>query len=648
MTTTALVRRITLISLLLWTLTGLASHPLPFDLQLVSPELLPTNQATWFSLQKWDSLPPSPFNWCIGMDNIFYYQSASLGTNKVVIDDTAVDYGSSLSSSSMMSANTTSPPPPPGGGGGGTNTNIYPKTYFPGFGSNDIWLEIEKTNSPGNVDISLHNPKAGLFWQLLTKTNIVDPKSWDFGEVLFADGSTNILNYTRITAVSPPMKFLKAVGGRYEVMLIKLTDPAVEPLPSLGIPGTNASFQISAEEALTNNITVYYSMSGSATPGIDYSNYPGTFGATLGAVVLTPSAPSATVQVQPLADGKVDFDELADFTLVSSNGYVVDPNFFSAEIIIKDNFGPTNIFQIVATNLPNPVGIEYSASNHSFILPINFQNNDPTFGKLSTNATLSTWSGIGGIDLGFEVRIATAPTTTNGLTASDLLFGNGNPGGVGWLSADGARSNLNWITISGETNLIESIYVDQTGIWSNDVLVVSGQDRMFDSITTLNIWRVHLRTNFQCVATIPTLHLEGLVTLPNDTRYGPWAGKLLTADENLHAVYAVDPSGSVSNYFLNIDADQIRVIPPTNDLYCVQFRGGDSRVLKVPRSYFADSVSDLLFEQAGETGTDPLLRTVHWDGSRFVTHQIDLWDYFPNDGFFEKVTFAPVSMPALQ
>ena len=655
MTTKTLLRA--LVGLLFTALIGMASQPLPPDLQLVSPLDLPTNQGTYFSLQNWDVLPPVPYNWCVGLDNIFYYRSASFGTNKVIIDDTAIS--PTLSSSSTMTTDTTSPPPPPGGGGGGTDTNTYPKTYFPGFTTNDIWLEISSPitgNIPTTVQLKLHNPKSGLNWQLISKTNIAEVKPWDFGPpIQFSDGTINPLTYSWTNIGQSAMAFFKAVGAVHTVTLNPVDGPvAWEPIPSLGIPGTNASFLISIGEPAESNLNlrVYYSMTGSAAPGIDYSNFPGTMSGSLGSVVLTASQPSATVQVQPLSDGKVDFDETAIFTLVLSNGYVVSPDINSDAITIRDNFGPTNIFQIVATNLPSPVGIEYNASNHSFILPINYNSNDPTFGRVnSTNAAFSTWSGIGGIDLGFEVRITSVPTTTNGLTANDLLFGNGNPGGIGWLSADGSRSNLNWATISGETNKAQTIYVDQTGIWSNDVLVVCGGDNAIDNFGSgpLNIWRVHLRTNFTLVTSIATPHLEGLLTLPVNPSFGPWSGKLLTADEFSHVIFAVDFAGGVSNYFLNIDIDEFRVVT-TSDLYCVQFEpNGLANLLKVPASYFRDSQGDILAEQAGEIGSDdPVLFIVHWNGTKFETHGLDLRDYFQDSSWFEKATYAPVSMPSVR
>ena len=38
--------------------------------------------------------------------------------------------------------------------------------------------------------------------------------------------------------------------------------------------------------------------------------------------------------------------------------------------------------------------------------------------------------------------------------------------------------------------------------------------------------------------------------------------------------------------------------------------------------------------------------TLPWNGCSFITHDISLNDFFP-DGFFEKVTFAPITLPAM-
>jgi len=616
-----------------------ATTSLPGDLQFVAPASLPTH-ATWFSLQGWGKYPPSPVNWCAGRTDVVYYHSPSYSSNNIVIDDTSVDYLQEVSTTPQLATATL-------GGGGAMFGPLV------SYSSNDFWLQpIPDTNHVDQVSIIAHGVTNGLwqlnqstqgFCQLLTKTNL-DHSPWSLGPILFDDGTAKDLVFSDVVQ-APPETFFRGVVGTNVASIVPLSTLAIEPDAS-GNGAQNASFQIFLQSQNIQDVTVVYQMSGTANPGVDYSNFPGTLSGALSTVTVPAFQQSVVVNVQPLHDPKIDFDEPAIFTLVVTNGILVDPTAPSATLTISDNFGLTNIFDIVATNIPNPVGIDYNSANQSLILPINYVNNDPNFGILHTNGALTNWSGLRAINPGREPRIFTVKTTSNGLTAGDLLFGNGEPGGIGWLSANGAVSNLNWITITNEPNLIEGIYIDQTGIWSNDVLAVSGSDDSL-SETNLNVWRIHTRTNApQLAASIPTSHLEGLLTLSNDTRYGPWAGKLLTADENEHSVLAVDIHGAFTTHFLSINADTIRLIPTNQDLYCIDFRPTDpdhSQVIRLSRNYFAPFTGDILMVQAGEVPPDfPALVIVHWNGAWFETHTISLNDYFPAPDFFEKAAFAPM------
>lgn len=618
-------------------------QPLPTDLKFVSPGALPKH-ASWFSIKRWpQGYPPEPYNWCAGRTDVFYYHSASYSADNIFIDDSTVDYSEETSTPAMATAGFSS------------------ATFGPlvSYNSNQFWLlpQMDKT-TPNQVDVftfgvsnalvqstGISNGVTGLC-QLLTNAVLsASDTPWVPGPIMTYDGSTNILVFP-IPDGFPADTFFRGIVGTNSAYISPQVATAIEPDGS-GSGAQAGSFVIYLTSPNYTDVTVYYTMTGTAQPGIDYTNSPGSRNGNIGSVVVPSGSPAATVTVQPLHDPNLDFDEPAIFTLIPSNSILVKPGYPPFTVTIQDNFGSTNIFEVVSTNLPSPVGIDYDPANQSLILPINYLDNNPAFGIVHTNGILTNWSGIGPLNQGNEVRIFTAKTTTNGLGAGDLLFGNGNPGGIGWLSADGTTSNLNWITIAAEPNLIESIYVDQTGIWSNDVLAVSGTDEP-EGVTGLDVWKIHMRTNIQLIATIPTQHLEGLLTLTNSSRYGPWAGKLLTADEREHAVYAVDFYGSVTPYFLGIDGDAVHLIQTNQDLYCVQFNSADSSILKLSRNYLKNWVDDVLIEQSGETPADPELFIVHWNGKNFETHGIDLYNFFPPTTFFEKCSFAPVSMPPVQ
>jgi hypothetical protein len=319
-------------------------------------------------------------------------------------------------------------------------------------------------------------------------------------------------------------------------------------------------------------------------------------------------------------------------------------NFFRAE-------SRTNIFITVDTNLPSPVGIDYLPHNQSLVFAANFNNaNTPAFGILDSNANYANWSGIGGLENPLEMRIATVKTTTNGFNAGDLFFSSsGYPVGtqatIGWLSADATTSNLNWAVLTNDNNLVEDLYIDQTGVWSNDLFAVAGQDQS-EPLLPLNVWRIHSPTSVHLVASIPAFHLEGLLTVPTNSSYGPWAGKLLTADQNSGAIFAVDPSGTVTTNYLRVpfDIDCIRLIPTNQDLYCVDFHRPISRLLKVPRQFFNRYWGDILMVQSGEVELDPALFIVHWNGTSFDIHGIDLYNFVPDALSFDRAVFAPIDL----
>ncbi|MGA2866712.1 MAG: hypothetical protein ABSF95_19740 [Verrucomicrobiota bacterium] len=652
---------------------------MPNDLHVVLASELPAG-ATWYCLRHWQDLPPSPFNWCAGRTDVSYYVSPSLGAGIVFADDPALDAALEPSSSASAAGLGARPlddggPPPPGGGGGGGGGGGAPPPVGPppGYQPGDIWLQIfPDTNNVGMAQLLLHGVTNSMYYQLLSKTNLIAPwlGGWVLGEVQWGGDWcntnngywTNYIWFTPVVCTNPPNDFFRAVGGSNEAYL-SLTryqnSHAIEPDQN-GQGGTNAQFSVNLYPAATTNLRVYYSTSGTAINGSDYTNCPGS-------VVMAAGASSTNITVIPLHDGLVEFDEFAVFTLVQTNGYVVDPTRASVTITISDNFG-SNIFNVVATNQwAEAVGIDYFAPSNWLVLSVNLGSGSPcNFALLSTNNPVTNritrWSGVSNVaSAATEVKIATAKYTTNGLAKGDLLFGNCSPGGIGWVSSNGAQWKTNWATLTNETNywVAGDLYVDQTGIWSNDVLAVTGYylDRPDPtSYGSRGVWRVHPpTTNATQITRIAGYHLEGLLTLSNNVdKYGPWAGKLLTGDECQKLIYAIDTNGAVQTYGaadgLDISPDTFRLIPTNQDLYCCANvgQGAASLILKLSRQWFKNYVGDILIVQSGEVGMGPpALYIVHCSTNGFNTKTILLTDPFMSNGwFFEKAAFAPVDIPA--
>ena len=267
-----------------------------------------------------------------------------------------------------------------------------------------------------------------------------------------------------------------------------------------------------------------------------------------------------------------------------------------------------------------------------------------------TNTLVTNWSGVhGALD---EVKLATVKSNAGGFTNGDMFFGSNT--GIGWLSADGTRSNLNWciLTNSAVTNALllrGSLCQDQTGTFSNHLIAVTSGGPASPS---KGVWRVDGQGHPNLLATIATPHLEGVITLTNDpARWGPWAGKIVTGDETTSLLYTIDTNGVVTptNSTLlisgGIASEDFDLIPANQDLYCVD--QNRSQIQKLSHTFFTNSIGDLLITQSGDGGPGaPKLFIVHWDSTnsgfnvKSIAHPAPL-------GAFEHVTFAPIDIPPL-
>src|SRR5262249_3970059 len=110
----------------------------------------------------------------------------------------------------------------------------------------------------------------------------------------------------------------------------------------------------------------------------------------------------------------------------------------------------------------------------------------------------------------------------------------GNDTSVARLTADGTTSYVNWCIltngfVTNALNIRGGFYVDQTGVWSNNLVVATSDSG--NATDNKGIWRVEWQgTNAHpiFITNILTPHLEGVVTLPNTNSWGPLAGKIIT------------------------------------------------------------------------------------------------------------------------
>jgi hypothetical protein len=316
----------------------------------------------------------------------------------------------------------------------------------------------------------------------------------------------------------------------------------------------------------------------------------------------------------------------------------------------------------VAT-LSGPIGIDYHAPSNALIVSHNFDSSGQPYNfarvytnivmsnsVVVTNVVITNWSGIAG--LGDEVKLATVKADLSGFTTGDVYFSSSNA--IGKLSANGSVSNLNWCVLTNamQTNALPlrgGLYVDQTGVFSNQLIAVTSPG--FSSSGTKGVWRVDASGNPTLITNIDTPHLEGVITLTNDVeKWGPWAGKIITGDEDAVGenqqprplICTVDANGVTRQYALEIFPEDFDIIPnniASQNLYCADPVAG--AVLKLSGSWLTNYAGSLLITQAGEGGPPAKLAIVNWDGTNFVKRTI------PYSRRFEHVTFAPIELPGL-
>jgi hypothetical protein len=603
----------------------------------VNRALVPANGNFYLLSQSDVPMPPMPFDPYPGL------QVYSLGDNRFVIDDRSVV----AAKEALRELREMSPADEPGipGEGGSTDGGAFSPMDTSYMTNGSLWIEIASVDLPDNqITLLFHNTTNTLYYQWLSKTDLVNQAYWTFGDFLQGNAFTNATLFNPIP-MTQPINFFRGVEGFPVVSLQSVYGDLLRPA------STNAFvnygyFVFGISDMLSSNLDVVYTIGGTATNGVDYA-------AISNSVPFPPYNNVEGVNIQPLyAPGPV-FDETVILTVVLTNGYVVNPSEYTGTMMIYNNWDYQTVSNLT---LATPTGIDYNPVLTNLVVSVNGNySNTNNFVRLGTNSsgtlTVANWSGVQ--NLQDEVKVAVVINTTNGFTNGDMYFGNGT--GVGKLAADGT-ANPNWGVLSDGSYantfpLRGGLYVDRTGTFSNNLIVVVSDD---DSPgTNKGVWEVDAQAHATLLAGIPASHLEGVVTLTNDVdQWGPWAGKIITGDEIESILYAIDTNGVVTSFTTSnlwyrggIRSEDFDIIPTNQDLYICSPTYGN--IYKLSRNYFTNYVGDLLITQAGETGPNPGLFIVSWDNSitNFVVRSISYDNHYNEE--FEHASFAPIDLPAV-
>ena len=262
----------------------------------------------------------------------------------------------------------------------------------------------------------------------------------------------------------------------------------------------------------------------------------------------------------------------------------------------------------ISTGFNNPVGIDHHAPSNRVVISVNYDTGMPNnFELVSGNGSRTPFSNISGLT--DEVKIATVRDRRGGFEPGELFVGTGIPGVVARISADGSMIKKPWVTLPDEQGLLRgSLHVDRTGVWGGDLIVVT---------TAGGVWRISSSGAPAMLTNVGT-HLEGLTTVPNEERYGPWAGKILAGAEleDEGKIYAIDSDGNAESYDLGIEPEDIDIVLANENFFGVDF--GGAKLWGAPPAQFAEIVGDVLIAQEHPG----ILWHVRWNGAEFETNEL--------------------------
>lgn len=323
------------------------------------------------------------------------------------------------------------------------------------------------------------------------------------------------------------------------------------------------------------------------------------------------------------------------------------PNYIDG---FNDGPAPTLTFVAISVPFPTPIGIDFHEPTHSIVMSVNYGAGGVpyNFERIEADGTehmFSTYSG-----LTDEVKIATARSgNPAGWDVGTLFTGNGIEGQIVKISADGSQISNPWVSLPGVNNglMRGGLYVDRTGVWNGDLLIVTDSGE---------IWRIDKQGNPTQVSTPKGVHLEGVISVPNNpTRFGPLAGKLIAGAEQQGDLWVISPNGDATTVKVGcttptscVNIEDIDIVNPGENFFGVNF--GTNRLLGVTAAECKSMVGDILLTQENVTaGTSGLWR-LHWNPTTqaLEAQPIQIAPGSATIGQWEHTTFANASVVEIQ
>lgn len=219
----------------------------------------------------------------------------------------------------------------------------------------------------------------------------------------------------------------------------------------------------------------------------------------------------------------------------------------------------------INTAFNDPVSIDYHEPTHKLIISCNSPAGQPrNFELVSEDATRTPFSAASGI--AGRVLLAVARDEGGGLSHGGFRAGEAmaasEAGVIARISADGSSIQNPWVTLPTESGSITALHIDRTGIYGGDLTASTASGK---------IWRVKATGETQLVADAGA-QINSVATIPkNDSKYGPWSGKIIAAGSNV--CFAISPDGTITNHSIGISPQQIALAPSGENFYGIDSVG---------------------------------------------------------------------------
>lgn len=304
------------------------------------------------------------------------------------------------------------------------------------------------------------------------------------------------------------------------------------PIPSASITATDATateastttgeFTVSLSFASVGTTTINYSVSGTATPDVDYT-------ALSGSVEITDGNDSATITVTPLDDSDVEGNETVIVNLSVGDGYVVgSPS--GATVTITDDDTATPIASIEATD---GTATESGTTTGTFTVTLS----EPSTGTTTVNYNVggTATPDVDYVELSGSVAI-TDGNSTGTITVTPIDDGTVESNETVIVTLDTGSG----YTVGSPNNATVTIISDDSS--GGDILAsVSATDAIAtESGTTTGEFTISLSEVNSTGSTITVnYHMDGLAT--EGTDYTPTSGIVSIANGNQTATVTITP-----------------------------------------------------------------------------------------------------------